>query len=211
MLSGPSRVRIRISNAGLSLKPMENPEDIIKALILLSNSSIIAFGIDDMKNKPSCTYVLTEPEDVVNDSSNEFVVIKDLMQALAVKTNTNEDKQIALELLSFKNGSNNRMSKDASELVLNSKLNDTLKDINESKKLIAILNDDDFRVHVKVVRFIYDDVITYRASEGYSMPNTEYRAANYTELYAYLNSNPALFGALTELDISKKSKVKRSK
>lgn len=207
LLAGVSRYKIRISNSGMTLKPMENAEDRIKALILLSNSSQVAFGVEEMNKKPNCLYVITEPEDVVNVQADEFVIRKSLMTAIS-KLDTKEKTQGVLDIYTLKQGSHSKLPLDTPQRLLDAQLFDITNNTSKSKVLLGILEDKNLDIQLKVVKFINKDLITYKIGSGYVIPNADYTPKNFIDLVNFLseNANSKLLGALIELSIKKPAK-----
>lgn len=205
LLSGPSRIKVSLSNTGLVLRPMERPEDLIKAAILLSNSGQIAFSIEDMQKKSRCAYLVTEPDATINTSADEFAIKKQLMEQL-LKVDTKEKQQGILELMYFYSGSTNRMAPDLSQKLIDAKYNEVLESYSKTKLLLAVITDKDLDVKLKLVDYIYKGLIKYKIGEGYKIPNSDVVSKSFDELFKFLTSieNTKLLGALNELSLTGK-------
>ena len=207
LLSGPSRIKVSISNAGMTLKPMENIEDRLKAIILISNNSQVAWGLSDMHSKPKCTYVITEPEETVNVAADEFAIRKRLIEGLA-KFDTKEKLLGIIDIYTLRKGLNSRLAADTSQKLIDAKLLEISDDINKAKAVIAVLEDKNLEHQLKIIKFLNANLITYKIGTGYIVPNTEYNPKTFNELVSFLsdNNNSKVFGALVELSIVKPPK-----
>ena len=203
LLSGMGRIKVRLSNAGMTLKPMENVEDRIKAIILLSNNSQIAWGIPDMKAKPKCTYVITEPEETVNVAADEFTIRKKIIEGL-VKYDSKEKLKGILDVYTLKQGSNSRLATDTSQRMIDAKLLEITNDIAKSKLFLSVIEDKNLEHQLKIVKFLNEDTISYKMGSGYVIPNAEYTPKTFADLVSFLsdNKNSKIFGALIELSLS---------
>lgn len=202
LLVGPARVRVNIGNTGLILKPMESPEDLLKAIILISNSGQIAASVEEMQVKSRCVYLITEPDATINDSADEFVVKKKLMGEI-LKIDTKDKQQGVLELLSFYSGSTNRMAPDLAQKLIDAKFNEVLDSPIKAKLLLSIVTDKDLDVKLKLVGYIYTGTIKYKIGDGYKLPNSDTSYKTFEELFRFIADpkNLKVLGALNEISV----------
>lgn len=185
-LRGHNEYTVTLSKSNQPLKPKSNPLDALRVLIILSNKGFIVSSKEEMAYTPDASYFISEPEQVQNVQADEYEINTKFFKATGSLTDDLPRLQSILEVYNYTINSPIRLAEGATRKTLTAKLNELSKDLNSSKRLVALLEEKNLEDKIEIVNYLYKGFIKYRSNTGFELEGTDIHPSTFQELVNFL-------------------------
>lgn len=185
-LRGTYERTITVDKSGLVLRPTKNYQDILKALILISNDKMVVRGKEQINTNPTASYLITVPNDVQSEQADIFKLQSEFYGAIATLTDDLAKTQAVIEIFNYSINSPIRMAENQSRVVIESRLSEISKDINNCKRFLNVIKDSDLESKIEIINYLSKGFIKYRTGKGFELEGTETTPGTFQELCNFL-------------------------